>query len=458
MATIRLYTLDVDDITWEYHAKKHGDKYFSTFLAGLEEATGVLPDELRLEGGVANIVESQWDAYKGIWAASRVVETTLTAMKEIKQENEGEINYLSPLQIIPTYTVPTHLDQVFHIAQILDMPRGWEAYVMVSRTDPLKSQVNHLIASANALTEMGVDMANVGPLLSLRKVYPSSTTVAVLTLLARATYRCNGGEEMQYNEYVQKVNMATVALLHNEQLKSMSRYSNETTLYDVLWAAVPDILKRLGVGEVPKELRNGRTVHLGDLALFLLGKGNAFEIPYDLITVHTNPPSVDIAEGGDLERLYNAVWDSIPDDVVPYIIGLDGYITRTATHIDYERMGATSFLRRIHRAIIHPFFTKKHGKFAVEDFRCVITLLGMSIVKEHGLKRITTCLEKYLPSAGEKDKQRIHHFLHYAKYYECNNKLDIARLDFPSLAPGVTIQSIADDLFKDCSPYIAPTD
>jgi hypothetical protein len=104
MQTVKLYTKS----GWEYCTQCESHSPFFDLLNDLKEATGNLPEELELQGSVAEVVESEWEVYSQVMNKS------------------------------------TNLKSIQRITNIVTLPEKWRVAVYVTRESPQVDRVHHI--------------------------------------------------------------------------------------------------------------------------------------------------------------------------------------------------------------------------------------------------------------------------------------------------------------------------
>ena len=430
MSTIHLYT---KDNKWEYNAKKEGDPFFSTFLAGMKEAAGELPDELLLDSSVGEVVEQGWESYMCIFMASCVVEGTLEGYKRAYSLRHitGWIQERTLMQLILLYASSTDARVLSRLASVLDMPRGWHAYVSLPLDVPLEDRINHHLSMCCALKDMGQWMYDPEDVSAL--CLPSETRTMerhITSLLTQcATPSETGSEDVAEQRTMN--NLLIVALLLNAHL-GKSDSSDELNLYSIDWEVVPEVLKRIGIIEPLKPMWQGPP--LLDLAKVLIGKGDTLALPsgslhieYDIQLAWSIPKS-NIASGSTLKRLYDALWDSLPVDIDVRMLGTQ-YITQDPIYRD--SVGSTSFLSVVHESIARNLSNSLYQPLKASDFRVLILYYHQSIVGLKGIGRLVQAFEARLESYSGETKKRVQAFIGCAAYYLLHSRPSGASVDFP---------------------------
>lgn len=427
MATIRLYIEESENAgEWEYHAKKVDDPHFSTFLAGMQEMCGELPNELRLEGSVADIVRSGWNAYLSIYDLHRVVEAIQAIHKSPSKPKSLRAVCASPTRIICencTHTTTGHLNTIMNIVNSFP---GWEMYAFANY-DEEDADIRHLFAMGNALYEHDVTLVNREMLMITHAANCDKELVAcedkIVTMLEEIRghiFECVEWNDAEKEEtYKRQIDKALAALLHNAYLLRFISSDTCLALDNIRWDCVPKLLKELGC--LADEDMVDRSSYLVDLAAVFIGKGDVRKIsrvPYSLrVTVDSTATTIstDIARGGDLIELYDHIWNSTPENVNPHDIGLD-YLLKSPRVHGIDNANCTYLLFQAHHLAVR---VATDGTFQLKDdlIATYVAALALTVAGRKGLDRIVKCLTRYherIPTLTEDVSNRINLFIGYA--------------------------------------------
>ena len=409
--TIRLYTQDKEgNIVWEYTAKKQGDPHFSTFLAGMEEACGELPNELRLEGSVAELVEKYWTYYLWMYETRDVVDAIRQAY--------ARSHHLDHSLALPTRLICEHgrvpfVDDILPVMGMLAFD-NWQLYTLVYPDDTIEvDAAKHLIAVGSILYDMGVTLSDMQTIATTTWTLPSEQEnvhdqcINLLIRLVRTR------ADNKHRETLIKVGLA---LLHHAHLNTSNNDGRYINLYDIPWKCVDSILRELGCYENMTE----EVSRLRDIALVFSGKGNTRNVSVSLFsttlpTQEHNTLTTNITYGVEIFTLYDSILTSIPEDVEPEVIGILGPIFYTG-RVRIVRSACDEFLYRVHTMVEN--VALYHNSSQLSLLAMYVSLLSHVIVGNKGLELITKRLRRHLENEKRVDvKDRIIEFCRLSDKY-----------------------------------------
>ena len=416
-AVIRLYTQDNE---WEYNAQKEGDPHFSAFLSSMQEACGELPDELLLPSSVGHIVQTGWDDYVDMYQLHTTVQAIQAAQKT---NNKIPAWKSSPTRLICEYG--SDIIQVVYnpIMRIVNTFPRWEMYAYADG-DCAEDVTNHLAAMGDALYSAGVSMEEYRTLMvnhmaecDTEDLTCEGALVAMMRYVRDGIRASIGRDQPAAELYKIQLDKAIVALLHNAYLLAGIR-GGCLSLYDIAWRRVPAILTRLGCCTD----ENTAGYYLREIAAIFMGKGDVRKvraIPY-LVNPSYNAAqhsmNSSIAQGDDLIRLYDAIWESTPEDIDPRDIGLATLLRNRDISITPAYTSFTFLLCEAHRMAEN--MLESRGI----DYRLIpmyVMTLATTVAGRMGLTRIMRCLdlymEKNMSTIDDEQTTRIVCFLQYAK-------------------------------------------
>ena len=128
---------------WSMYAPKHGKSIFSSLIPVLPS----LPDVLTLSGSVGEILDEEWQAYLRLSEYIAAVRERKRARQSRVLGREYEEAPLPPVVL---------LYEVYRIAQILEMPVGWESHVHATVDSPHIIRLDHLMHMGEVVYNSGL--------------------------------------------------------------------------------------------------------------------------------------------------------------------------------------------------------------------------------------------------------------------------------------------------------------
>ena len=300
MDTVRIVT---DKGEWGVTVRGDSEAFAPLIEPYLELGEG-LPQRIVVGGSVAEVIEQGWPAYESLM---RFIQD---AGQPSNYATSEEVHYDTPLYLTLVaaggggprqFSLPFY-SELSRLSRIINLPKGWEKYTIVTEDDPMTERLDHLMASGRATVEV-------------RKKVPASEYTGRYRYGLRSAMDTLGLMAMDENAHTigkypgidtsGLVRDAFYGITRNAILTAYQRNHNKVEWEDVLWSDIRRLIER-EIG--PQD--DWTALFTADL----LG-GTASVGPVDR---HTYVPSYIFSHRG----LYNNVLRALPEDVSPIDLGL----------------------------------------------------------------------------------------------------------------------------------------